>query len=74
MGRLLNATQRSKLGFVAGRTPCHGTFTEILRILPPEELIAVLECAVAANDEGGDIRHIAIDGKTMRATKDEGSV
>jgi predicted transposase YbfD/YdcC len=71
LGRSLNATQRSKLGFVDGRTPCHGTFTETLRILAAEELIAVLECVVAASAEGGDIRHISIDGKTMRATKNE---
>jgi hypothetical protein len=71
MGRSLNATQRSKLGFVEGRTPCHGTLTETVRILSPEELIKVLECAVAANDKKGDCRHIAIDGKTMRATKNE---
>ena len=71
LGRSLNATQRSKLGFVGGRTPCHGTFTETLRILSPEELIAVLACAVEVNDKGGDVRHISIDGKTMRATKNE---
>lgn len=71
LGRSLNATQRSKLGFVGGRTPCHGTLTETLRMLSPEELITVLACVVVANDEESKHRHIAIDGKTMRATKNE---
>lgn len=65
LGRSLTASQQKMLGFMNGRTPCHGTLTETLRILPPEELIMVLECAV----DGG--KHISIDGKTMRGTKDE---
>jgi hypothetical protein len=40
-------------------------------MLPPEELLAVLGCVVAANDSKDDTRHVAIDGKTMRATKDD---
>ena len=70
LGRSLNATQRSKLGFVDGRTPCHATLTETVRILAPKELAAILSCLALANG-GGDGRHIAIDGKTMCATKDE---
>jgi predicted transposase YbfD/YdcC len=70
MGRSLNATQRSRLGFVDGRTPCHATLTETVRVLDPNELVMLLERVALAND-GGDARHIAIDGKTRRATKNE---
>jgi predicted transposase YbfD/YdcC len=70
MGRSLNATQRSCLGFVGGRTPCHATLTETVRVLDPKELVALLERVALAN-EVGDARHIAIDGKTMCATKDD---
>ena len=72
MGRTLNATQRSQLGFVNGRTPCHPTLTETVRILDPDDLIQVLlSIAKGSNDNGRDDRHISIDGKTMRATKNE---
>ena len=72
MGRTLNATQRSQLGFVNGRTPCHPTLTETVRILDPDDLIQVLlSIDKVSNDTGRDDRHISIDGKTMRATKNE---
>ena len=69
MGRRLNATQRSRLGFVNGRTPCHSVLTETVRLIDQNDLIEVLGGIIALND--ADARHIAIDGKTMRATKDD---
>jgi len=50
------------------RTPCHATLTETLRIIDARALADILG---ALNfEENGDARHIAIDGKTMRASKD----
>jgi hypothetical protein len=68
LGRSLTVAQQRQLGFVRGKTPCHATLTETVRVLDPEALIAVLEgLAVVGSDE----RHIAIDGKSMRASKNE---
>lgn len=74
MGRKLNAKQRSMLGFVNGRTPCHSVLTETVRLLDPDELKMVLAYIIKTSNEcenGIDTRHMAIDGKTMRATKNE---
>lgn len=71
LGRSLNRRQRAGLGFPHDRTPCHATLTEMLRILDPHALAEVLGAFHA--EENGDQLHIAIDGKTMRASKnDEG--
>jgi hypothetical protein len=68
LGRKLNAGQRSALGFVHGRTPCHATLTETVRILDPKALRDVLHQVVVIT-ANGNRRHVAIDGKTMKATK-----
>lgn len=70
MGRKLSAGQRSALGFVNGRTPCHATLTETMRVLDPQALRDVLRQVVVTMPSGDD-HHVAIDGKTMRATKNE---
>jgi hypothetical protein len=71
MGRRLNATQRSQLGFVKGRMPCHSVLTETVRLIDQKDLIEVLGGVIALNGKDADARQIAIDGKTMRATKNE---
>ena len=75
LGRNLNRSQRSALGFVKGQTPCHATLTETLRLLDPAVLQERLAGFAVADSAGTDSeknnRHIAIDGKTMRATKNE---
>jgi hypothetical protein len=68
LGRSLTKRQREALGFRNGVTPCHATLTETLRVIDAGALAQVLGAACFA--EGKDARHIAIDGKTMRATKD----
>lgn len=69
LGRSLNARQRSALGFVKGVTPCHSTLTETMRLIDAAALAEVLgKLAVV---DCGDARHIAIDGKSLRASKDE---
>jgi len=69
LGRSLNARQRSLLGF--GRnTPCHATLTETLRVIDPEALAQVLG-SLGKDEVEGTPGHIAIDGKTMRASKDK---
>lgn len=67
LGRSLNSRQRAALGFTA-TTPCHATLTQTLRAIDPQALAAVLG-ALQIN-EGEQGRHIAIDGKSMRASKD----
>ena len=68
LGRGLNKRQRAALGFTKGQTPCHATLTEILRVIDGHALAEVLGGALLIETE--DTRHVAIDGKTMRATKD----
>ena len=68
LGRSLNKRQRLALGFTKGVTPCHATLTETLRAIDGRALAQALGAVCFA--EGGDQRHIAIDGKTMRASKD----
>jgi hypothetical protein len=70
MGRGLTARQRSELGFTQGKTPCHPTLTETMRVIDPDELIDLLGRIVVADNNNNE-RQIAIDGKTMRATKNE---
>jgi len=69
LGRSLNARQRSALGFVKGVTPCHSTLTETMRVIDAAALAEVLSKLAVV--DGEDARHIAIDGKSIRASKDE---
>ena len=68
LGRSLTRRQKAQLGFVSGATPCHATLTETLRIIDARALADALGSLYF--EENGDARHIAIDGKTMRASKD----
>ena len=68
LGRSLNKRQRLALGFMNGKTPCHATLTETLRAIDGRALADALGAVCLV--EGEDQRHIAIDGKTMRASKD----
>jgi hypothetical protein len=70
LGRSLNQRQRHALGFVKGTTPCHATLTETMRVIDPDALSKVL-CNLAIYSEGEEARHIALDGKTMCASKDQ---
>lgn len=70
MGRGLTAKQRSELGFMKGKTPCHPTLTETMRVIDPDELINLLRRIVVPDNDNNE-RQISIDGKTMRATKNE---
>ena len=60
--------QKRQLGFMRGHTPCHATLTETLRILDAQAVADILGAVVLADNS--DDRHIAIDGKTLRASKD----
>lgn len=68
MGRSLTHDQRRQLGF-RRKMPCHATLTETIRAIDADALAAVLG-RVGVVDDGGTPRHIALDGKTMRASKD----
>ena len=68
LGRSLSRRQKAELGFIRGTTPCHATLTETLRVIDAQALADVL--GALCLEEGGNARHISIDGKTMRASKD----
>ena len=68
LGRGLNTRQRRSLGFSDGKTPCHATLTETLRVIDASALADIFGAACPVED--GDARHVRTDGKTMRATKD----
>ena len=78
LGRSLTSKQLQRLGFRPGYpAPCHSTLTELLRILDANAMARVFSQLIAAPDEGASDeearRHISIDGKTLRASKnDEG--
>ena len=68
LGRGLSKRQRHALGFLNGTTPCHATLTETIRVIDARALAGILGgLCLNAGTEG---RHVAIDGKTMRASKD----
>ena len=57
MGRSLTARQRSLLGFVKGKTPCHATLTETVRMLvqrdwPTVRQICRVRRVIQRNKEG----------------------
>jgi len=68
LGRSLTREQKRQFGFMRGHTPCHATLTETLRVLDAQAVADILGAVVLADN--GDDRHIAIDGKTLRASKD----
>jgi hypothetical protein len=70
LGRSLSQNQSHALGFVKGTTTCHATLTETMRAVDAAALAGVLG-KFAVCGKGGEARHIAIDGKSMRASKDE---
>jgi DDE_Tnp_1-associated/Transposase DDE domain len=75
LGRGLSRKQSDRLGVRRDRqSPCHATLTETLRVLDPEAMARVFgRFTAAASDETSvemDLRHIAIDGKTLRGSKD----
>jgi predicted transposase YbfD/YdcC len=68
MGRSWSEEQRRRLGFIR-KMPCHATLTETIRAVDADALAASLgRVALKSND--ATHRHIAIDGKTMLASKD----
>lgn len=75
LGRGLPRRELNRLGFRRDRaSPCHATLTETLRILDPDAMErAFSHIAIAKSDDQGDVvspRQIAIDGKTLRGSKD----
>jgi DDE_Tnp_1-associated/Transposase DDE domain len=65
LGRGLSKEQQRHLGFTRGM-PCHSTLTTTMGMIDADALAQVLGGAMF--HEG---RHMSIDGKTMRATKDK---
>jgi hypothetical protein len=75
LGRSLPRKQLDRLGFRRDlQSPCHATLTETLRLLDPDAMAAVFARITAPSSGDGDAdpdpHHIAIDGKTLRASKD----
>jgi len=75
LGKMLTPRQLRRLGFRPEHDPpSHPTLTEFTRYLDPDALAEALSALIPA---GGGVdpemaRHVAIDGKTMRGTKDAG--
>jgi hypothetical protein len=71
MGRALPVKQRLRLGFRRYKMPCHSTLTETMRAVDAESLAALLGRAILRDDAAAPAaHHIAIDGKTLRGSKD----
>jgi hypothetical protein len=66
LGRGLNKRQRLAPVFTKSVTPRHATLTETRRAIDGRARALGAACCA----EGKDQRHIAIDGKTVRASKD----
>ena len=75
LGRSLSRKQLNMLGFRRYRaSPCHATFTELLRVIDPEALAKAfsqftIEQQLSEADETIP-RQLSIDGKTLRGSKD----
>lgn len=75
LGRSLTRRQLTRLGFRSHReAPCHATLTETLRVLDPDAMAQMFsQFTVPPSDAEEDatcLRQIAIDGKTLRGSKD----
>jgi hypothetical protein len=75
LGRTLSRRQLNMLGFRRYlASPCHATFTELLRVLDPDALAkAFSQFTTEQQDCEGDeaiLRQLSIDGKTLRGSKD----
>jgi hypothetical protein len=68
MGRSLTEDQRRQLGF-RRKMPCHATLTETIRAIDADRLAEILGRVAVMGDDKTH-RHLSIDGKTMRASKD----
>lgn len=71
MGRALPVKQRLQLGFGRHKMPCHSTLTETMRAVDADGLAELLGRAIVRDQATAVVRHIAIDGKTLRGSKDE---
>ncbi len=75
LGRGLSRRQLDRLGVRRDlESPCHATLTETLRVLDPEAMATAFSRLTTGAPDAGDVemdlRHIAIDGKTLRGSKD----
>lgn len=68
LGRLYGTPLAHALGFRRGKTPCKSTLSEILRDLDPHHLEELLSRWVCSRI--GRIETLAIDGKTLRGSRD----
>lgn len=69
-GRSLTPGQAQELGFHRGAMPCKATLSNLLRKLDLERVEAALRAWAA--DRAGPPVHLALDGKTLRGSHDEG--
>ena len=75
LGRSLSRQQLNMLGFRRYlASPCHATFTELLRVIDPEALAqAFSQFTIGQQFSESDKtmpRQLSIDGKTLRGSKD----
>jgi hypothetical protein len=71
MGRALPLKARLQLGFGRYKMPCHSTLTETMRAVDADCLADLLGRAILRDEVPSPAsRHVAIDGKTLRGSKD----
>lgn len=68
-GRLRGTRLGHALGFRSGRMPCANTFTNLFAVVDPDALDAIIGSWLVAR-MGSVPEHIAIDGKTLRGSRD----
>lgn len=66
-GKNLSPKDRRALGF-GDTTPSHPTLTESIKKISPDELERVFSQIAQLDFESNKLKHIAIDGKTIRST------
>ena len=71
-GRLRSRRLGHALGFHHGKMPCANTLTNLLAALDPDHLDRVIGAWLADRHPAG-WEHIAVDGKTVRGSRDAGA-
>ena len=66
LGKSLSNLQKRRLGFHTLITPSHPTITETMRCLNPEEFQDASSSIIQLNLKG-ELKQIAIDGKSLRS-------
>src|SRR5437868_14338235 len=70
-GRDKGAALAHALGFTRGKTPTKSTFSVLFRILDVQAFEHALSRWIASRLPGGSEKHLCLDGKTARGSRDD---